>query len=123
MEGVQKLQSLVEESSQERDQLQSQLDEETIRSANVHQCRQFFEGGGQNGNCLYCVRKTSISLMHRWHSVRYEQHNMFCVAKISLKIFHNLEDLCYNVIAYLLFAGISRWRRACPRSWSSSSES
>ena len=31
MEGVQKLQSLVEESSQVRDQLQTQLDEETIR--------------------------------------------------------------------------------------------
>ncbi len=36
MEGVQKLQSLVEESTQEREQLQTQLDEETIRSACIH---------------------------------------------------------------------------------------
>ena len=36
MEGVQQLQSLVEESTQEREQLQTQLDEETIRSASVH---------------------------------------------------------------------------------------
>ena len=33
MEGVQQLQSLVEESTQEREQLQTQLDEETVRSA------------------------------------------------------------------------------------------
>jgi hypothetical protein len=36
MEGVQKLQSLVEESTQEREQLQTQLDEEIIRSAYMH---------------------------------------------------------------------------------------
>lgn len=56
MEGVQKLQSLVEESSQEREQLQTQLDQETIRSANIHvhlvnyQCKQW--GEGRNSKCI-----------------------------------------------------------------------
>ena len=48
MEGVQQLQSLVEESTQEREQLQTQLDEETIRSASVHlvYCQGWYFGGG-----------------------------------------------------------------------------